>query len=98
MSEMLSTEICARELVALSNLCQQGMSLVMIQISPVAAAAGTSVPDLELPRDCVLIAVIRGEVVHYPRGDTRLQPWDRVFALVDRASEDGLRDVLSRLR
>jgi trk system potassium uptake protein TrkA len=97
MSEVLSTEIFARELLALSNLCQQGMSLLMIQISPVSTAAGCPVPELDLPRDCVLVAVIRDEQVLYPRGDTTLQPWDRVFAVVDRASEEGLREALTRL-
>jgi len=98
MSEMLSTEIFARELLALDNLCRQGMSLVMIQVSPVSVAAGCPVPELELPRDCVLLAVIRDDQVLYPRGDTTLQPWDRVFAVVDRNCEDGLREALTRLR
>ena len=97
MSESLSTEIFARELLALDNLCRQGMSLVMIQISPVSIAAGRPVPDLELPRDCVLLAVIRDDAVLYPRGDTTLQPWDRVFAVVDRSCEDALREALTRL-
>lgn len=98
MSDMLSTEFFARELVALDNLCRQGMSLLMIQVSPVAAAAGCPVPDLDLPRDSVLLAVIRDETVLYPRGDTTLQPWDRVFAVVDRAAEEDLREALTRLR
>jgi trk system potassium uptake protein TrkA len=98
MSEMLSTEFFARELVALDNLCRQGMSLLMIQVSPVAAAAGLPVPELDLPRDCVLLAVIRDERVIYPRGDTTLLPWDRVFAVVDREAEDDLREALTRLR
>lgn len=97
MSETLSQELYARELLALSNLSQQGMSLLMIQIAPVSAAAGVAVPDLALPRDCVLIAMIRDGAVLYPRGDTVLQPWDRVFAVVDRQSEEGLREVLTRL-
>ncbi len=98
MSEMLSHELHARELLALDNLCRQGMSLVMIQVSPVAAAAGCSVPELPLPRDCVLIAVVREDRVLYPRGDTALQPWDKVFAVVDQQAEDALREVLTRLR
>lgn len=97
MSEMLSPEVGAREIVALQNLSQQGMSLVMIQVSPVAEAAGRAVPDLDLPRDCVLLAVVRGDRVLYPRGDTMLQPWDRVFAVVDRKAEDALREALTRL-
>ena len=97
MSETISTEIFARELLALDNLCRQGMSLVMIQVSPVSVAAGCPVPELELPRDCVLLAVIRDEKVLYPRGDTTLQPWDRVFAVVDRTCEDALREALTRL-
>lgn len=98
MSEALFHDIYARELLALDSLCRQGMSLVMIQVSPVSVAAGCPVPELDLPRDCVLVAVVRDESVLYPRGDTTLQPWDRVFAVVDRKAEDDLREALTRLR
>lgn len=98
MSEAISHELPARELQALSALCQEGMSLVMVQISPVAEAAGCPVPALTLPRDCVLIALVRDGRVLYPRGDTTLQPWDRVFAVVDQAAEEALREALTCLR
>ena len=100
MSETLHEphELHARELLALDTLCRQGMSLVLIQVSPVAEAAGCPVPQLALPRDCVLIALVRDGRVIYPRGDTSLQPWDKVFAVVDHGAEDALREVLTRLR
>lgn len=86
-----------RDLVTLQSLTQAGMNLVSITISPLCQAAGTPVPQLDLPRDCVLVALVRGDSLIYPRGDTTLQPWDNIFAVVDRASEEPLRAALTHL-
>ena len=36
------------------------------------------VKDLNLPENCVLVRILRGEKVILPRGNTRLQGEDRV--------------------
>ncbi len=92
-----SQSIAIRDLVTLQSLTEAGMNLVSITISPLAKAAGTPVPQLALPRDCVLVALVRGEDLIYPRGDTTLQPWDSLFAVVDQAAEEQLRTVLTQL-
>lgn len=86
-----------RDLVTLQSLTQAGMNLVSVTISPLSQAAGTPVPELPLPRDCVLVALVRGDALIYPRGDTTLQPWDSLFAVVDQASEEQLRTALTQL-
>lgn len=89
--------LAIRDLVTLQSLTQAGMNLVSITLSPLCRAAGTPVPELSLPRDCVLVALVRGEALIYPRGDTTLQAWDSIFAVVDRASEEQLRTALTQL-
>lgn len=86
-----------RDLVTLQSLTQAGMNLVSVTISPLSQAAGTPVPALPLPRDCVLVALVRGDALIYPRGDTTLQPWDSIFAVVDQAAEEALRVALTQL-
>lgn len=86
-----------RDLVTLQSLTQVGMNLVSVTISPLSIAAGVPVPELALPRDCVLVALVRGESLIYPRGDTTLQPWDTLFAVVDHAAEEQLRTALTQL-
>lgn len=87
----------ARDLLTLHSLTQAGMNLVSITISPLCEAAGLPVPELDLPRACVLVALVRGEDLIYPRGDTTLVPWDQVFAVVDAHAEEHLRQTLTRL-
>jgi trk system potassium uptake protein TrkA len=54
-----------------------------IEIVPGSRAAEKAVRELDLPRGSILAAVERGEEVIIPRGDTRIEPGDRlvVFAL-----------------
>lgn len=92
-----SDSFTARDVATIQSLGHTGLKLVSIQISSVSEAAGKFVPELDLPRDCVLVLLVReGEVV-YPRGDTALEAWDQLFAVVDKDSEDQLRDALTRL-
>jgi trk system potassium uptake protein TrkA len=76
---------------------QQGrMALVETRIDPNAAAMGTLVRDLapSLPADSVLVAVLRGDRVIFPRGDTRLSVGDTVLALTLTEQEAALTRAL----
>ena len=72
---------------------QQGtVALVETTIEASSAAVGQLVRDLSptLPSDSVLVAVVRGESVVFPRGETRLMKGDRVLALTLTDREDAL--------
>lgn len=92
-----SDAFTARDLATLQALSHTGLKLVSIQVSPMCEAAGKAVPELALPRDCVLVLLIRDGAVLYPRGDTVLAAWDQLYAVVDEGSEGLLRDALTRL-
>ncbi len=57
------------------------MHIVEVEIDPHSPAVGKKVEELELPHDCVLVAVIRGEEVLIPRGATVLAVGDEVIAV-----------------
>ena len=57
-------------------------------------AAGRKVRDLDLPQDCVLIALGREGSVSLPRGNTRLEAGDLVFALAKRGHAGALERAL----
>jgi len=57
-------------------------------------ASGMAVADLRIPEDCVLIAVMSGESVSFPRGKTVLRSGDRVFALARKGSAEALKRSL----
>ena len=50
--------------------------------------------DIVLPRDCNVIAVLRGTRTVIPRGDTVFKPGDVVLTLVGKNSEEALKVIL----
>jgi len=71
-----------------------GVELTEVALREDAPATGSAVAELRLPEECVLIALIRGGSVSFPRGKTVLRSGDRVFALARRESVDALERVL----
>ncbi|HSH22986.1 MAG TPA: TrkA family potassium uptake protein [Acidimicrobiales bacterium] len=65
--------------------------LVEVTLAPSSPAAGVTVVDLALPRDCTVVAIIRADHVVVPRGDTMLLAGDEVLVLVTPDSETAVR-------
>jgi trk system potassium uptake protein TrkA len=42
------------------------------------------VKDLELPKECVIVSILRGENVIYPRGDSYILPGDKVLIITNK--------------
>ncbi len=57
------------------------MHIVEMELDPHSPSVGKRVEELELPHDCVLVAVIRGHDVLIPRGSTSLQVGDEILAV-----------------
>ena len=68
--------------------------LVEVTLAPDSPAADKPIMDLSVPRDATIVAVVRGNHVVVPRGDTVLQPGDEVLALVTADSEDQVKQIL----
>jgi amino acid transporter/Trk K+ transport system NAD-binding subunit len=54
-------------------------SLLGVTIAEGARVAGELIRDIDLPKQCVVAAVIRGDDFVVPRGDTRIEVADRVI-------------------
>ena len=54
------------------------------------AVAGRFIRDLDLPRNALIVVIMRGEQVIPPRGNTRVEPGDRLYVLAD---PEAARDV-----
>lgn len=77
------------------SIFQQGdVEIVEVELGPDSPVAGSRVMDLRLPEECVLITVIQGGRISFPRGPTVLQVGDRVFALARRRHVEELKRVL----
>lgn len=57
-------------------------SLVERIVNPGSSVQGKLLRDIELPTECVLVAVIRNSDLLIPRGDTMLQGGDKVVTIV----------------
>ncbi len=60
--------------------------------SPVVDKA---IRDIDIPRNATFVAVVRGEHVVVPRGDTVFEAGDEVLAMVTPESEDEVRAILT---
>ena len=60
-----------------------------------APVVDKAIRDLDIPRDATIVAVVRGEHVVMPRGDTVFESGDEVLAMVTSDSEDDVRQILT---
>ena len=65
------------------------------KLEPGAKAEGQRIADLSLPSDCLVMAVVRGDEMLVPRGETVLQSGDEVLALVRREAGRALHALLT---
>lgn len=77
------------------SIFQQGeVEFTEAELKEGSPVAGLPVSRLQLPEECVLIAVIRDGRIDLPRGGTVLQAGDRVFALARRQKVEALEKAL----
>ena len=75
---------------------QGGAHLVEVTLAEDSPAGGRSLAELELPRAATVVAVVRGDHLVVPRGDTVLDTGDEVLLLVTGEAEDAVQRLLVR--
>src|SRR5215510_8387300 len=70
-------------------------SLIEVTLADDAPVVDHAIKDLEIPRDATFVAVVRGEHVVMPRGDTIFEAGDEVLAMVTGDSEEDVRRILT---
>jgi trk system potassium uptake protein len=68
--------------------------LVEVTLADDSPAAGVTIADLGVPRGATIVAVVRGDRLIVPRGDTSLSVGDEVLALVTSDSEKVVQQLL----
>lgn len=94
LAKMVAEEMSLGDMMTLLKLRKGEFSIVEEKVHPQAVVAGKAVRQLELPPECVLIAILRKGKLIVPHGDTVLEPVDEVIALVQSKS---IRDLASLL-
>jgi len=81
-------------MIPLLMLKEGDVEIVEVELTRSSHIVRKKIKDLSLPSGSIFIAVIRGEEVIIPYGETEFQPEDKVLALVKRQSEQALREML----
>ena len=77
---------------------QLGAEVLEQTVAPEDAIANARVRDLGLPRDAVLIVIVRGDRAIPPRGSTQLRAGDELHLLISEESAHLIRGLLERWR
>ncbi|MFH1524362.1 MAG: TrkA family potassium uptake protein [Chloroflexota bacterium] len=82
LGRLVAEEMSLGDMMTLLKLRKGEYSLVEEKVHPDSLAANKNLRELQLPKECVIVAVIRKQQLLIPRGDTVLNPADEVIALV----------------
>jgi trk system potassium uptake protein TrkA len=69
--------------------------LVEVTLADDSPVVDRAIQDIDIPRDATFVAIVRGEHVVMPRGDTIFEAGDEVLAMVTPDSEDEVRTILT---
>lgn len=74
------------------------MSLVEIFINEHSLWRDSSIKELDLPDECVIVSIMRNEKVIYPRGNTKILKDDRVLAVTNTHKMSELKKRLNKYK
>ena len=95
-SRMIEEEATVGDIHTLTTLRKGDMAIVEIELpTDRCVVCDKAVASLDLPGDCILVALIRGEDVVTVHGDTQLQPGDVVIAFTNVEHERALKRALT---
>ena len=93
---MIEHEVPEHGLIHLLELRKENLEIVEVQLDADSPSVGKQVARLRLPAGSRLITIMREGQARMADGETELQAGDQVLAVLERGSEDELRNVLIR--
>jgi trk system potassium uptake protein TrkA len=82
LARLVAEEMSLGDMMTLLKLRKGEYSLIEEKVHPLSLSVNKNLRELQLPDECVLVAIIRKNKLLIPHGDTVLQPADEVLALV----------------
>jgi trk system potassium uptake protein TrkA len=95
LASLVEEDVTVGDLVRLMPLERGKVSIVEFRLDEGSYAAGRVIADLDLPRDCELLAVVRNGHVVRARDETPLMVGDEILALATPETEPELEQLLS---
>lgn len=91
---LIGQAIPQRSLVHLLNLRHADISVVEVSVTENSPVVNRAVEEIDLPMSCAIAAIVRGQDVIVPGGQTVLEAGDELIAITHVSEEDELRDLL----
>lgn len=94
-AKLIEEETKLGDIITLQAFKRGKLALIEVDLPLDSHIAGRHVMHLGFPKETVLVAIIRGEDVIIPRGDTVIQGGDQIMAVTSVAKEENLRKILT---
>lgn len=94
-AKLIEEETAIRDIVTLLKLRRGDVALLQETLQEGDRAVGKQLMDLGLPKNCVVVTILRGNEVLLPSGDTVFQAGDEILAVANVACEASLQQVLN---
>src|SRR5262249_7918266 len=91
---VIERELPTLKIKTLLSLQTGGVSILELTLSDTSPVVGKPLREIIVPKDCNVVAILRGAVAVVPRGDTVFQCGDVVLTLVGKGSDKALKEVL----
>jgi trk system potassium uptake protein TrkA len=94
-AKIIEEEVSFSDFVNLMSFKRGKLAIVRVDLPEDSPVINKEIKDITLPKDSVLVSILRGETVIVPKGDTLLQPGDDVVALTLIGNEPQLLNLLA---
>jgi trk system potassium uptake protein TrkA len=93
-ARLIENELAETDLKTLPLFENTKIEMIQVELPKTSPVINRALRELKLPAECVLIALLHQNKVQIPKGDTRFEPGDRIFALCHIDSHQLLRKIL----
>jgi len=83
LAHLVAEEMSMGDMMTLLKLKRGEYSLVEEKVHPSSIVANKAIREINLPAECIVVAIIRNHQLLIPHGSTVLEPTDEVLALVN---------------
>jgi trk system potassium uptake protein len=95
MAHFVVEEMNINDMFTILKLNRGNYSIVQMQVQQNAKAVNQSLKDLSIPKGTLLMAIVRGESIIIPKGDTNILSEDGILVFTDEASKEKLEEIFS---
>jgi trk system potassium uptake protein len=93
MAHFVVEEMNLNDMFTILKLNRGNYSIVQMQVQQNSKAVNQLLKDLSLPQGTLLMAIVRGESIIIPKGDTRVLSDDDILAFTDDESKEKLEEI-----